>query len=145
MKYTQKEIAGFRREKAEIEEKRAELKKQIANHRESNEDLSDEKLREIQEAVSEVGKRAAELDSILREAELPEQRGDIMGLNVRQKDVNEENYRESAEYRDAFYRSLATKSISEADAAVMAFGKRDAVNGGSVNSGGGYLVPTTTA
>lgn len=144
MKYTQKEIAGFRREKAEIEEKRAELKKQIANHRESNEDLSDEKLREIQEAVSEVGKRAAELDSILREAELPEQRGDIMGLNVRQKDVNEENYRESAEYRDAFYRSLATKSISEADAAVMAFGKRDAVNGGSVNSGGGYLVPTTT-
>lgn len=144
MKYTQKEIAGFRREKAEIEERRAELKKQIANHRESNEDVSDEKLRELQESVSEVGKRAAELDLILRQAEEPQKRGDVMNLKTQTKEINEENYRESQEYRDAFYRSLSAKSISDADAAIMNFGKREGVNGGSINSGGGYLVPTTT-
>lgn len=53
---------------------------------------------------------------------------------------------ESGEYRDAFFRSVASRRVAEADAEIMAFGKREITdfNGDSIHSGASYLIPTTT-
>lgn len=53
---------------------------------------------------------------------------------------------ESGEYRDAFFRSLANRKVSEKDAEIMAYGRRAItdMNGDSVESGAEYLTPKTT-
>lgn len=144
MKYTEKELAGFRREQTDLETKRAELKKKIANHRAAATDVSEDDLNEIEKEIRGLNQRATELGEILKDSENPEKRGNIMKING--KEITNDNYRNSPEYRDAFYRSLASRNIAEGDRDIMDCGKRAVTdfNGGSVTSGGAYLVPTTT-
>lgn len=65
---------------------------------------------------------------------------------MRTNEITEENFRSSARYRDAFYRSFINRSIAPDDAEIMEMGKRAItdMNGGSVTSGAEYLVPQTT-
>lgn len=61
-------------------------------------------------------------------------------------DINSENFRESKQYRDAFFRSFMSGKVAEGDADLMSMGKRAVtdMNGLSVTSGAEYLVPQTT-
>jgi HK97 family phage major capsid protein len=65
---------------------------------------------------------------------------------MKNKELNEENYRSSVKYRDAFFRSFMSGKVAAEDADVMALGKRAVtdMNGLSVTSGAEYLVPQTT-
>lgn len=139
MKLSQKEAAELRREQGEIEERRRELKAKIQNHR----GMSAEELSVEVENLRSMSARFDEITEKLKDAPAPEQR---RFTDVRNNEINEENYRSSSQYRDAFYRSYLNGKISEADAEIMAFGKRAItdMNGGSVASGADYLVPQTT-
>lgn len=137
---TQKEIAELRRRKSELRSKRKELREQLKNHRNaSNEDLSAvaDQLRQVSDEMDDIEDKLAELPD-------NQQRG-AFGL-PRGHEVTEENFRSSAKYRDAFFRSFINRTVSADDAPILEYGKRNItdMNGGSVTSGAGYLVPTTT-
>ncbi|AFQ46269.1 phage major capsid protein [Desulfosporosinus meridiei] len=142
MKLTQKEAAELRREKSELEQKRLELKSKVKNHR----DMSTEDMNEVADNLRSMSERLDEINERLQEAPETEKRGGFMFGKQNHSDLTEENYRSSAKYRDAFYRSYLNGKISEADADIMAFGKRSVtdMNGESVASGAEYLVPQTT-
>jgi len=142
MKLTQKEAAELRREKSEVEQKRLELKSKVKNHR----DMSTEEMNDAADNLRSMSERLDEINEKLQDAPEPEKRGGGFMSKPNANDLTEENYRSSAKYRDAFYRSYLNNKVSESDAEVMAFGKRAItdVNGGSVTSGGEYLVPQTT-
>lgn len=138
---TQKEAAELRREKAELEQRRLTLKAKIKNHR----DMSSEELEGTAEQLNSMSDRMDEINEKLRHAPDPEQRAKLSAPRSGEV-IDETNYRSSEKYRDAFYRSFLAGRVSEADAEVMAFGKRAItdMNGESVTSGAEYLVPQTT-
>lgn len=143
MKLSQKEIAELKREQTELETKRSELKEKCKNHR----DMSAEDLSVAADNLRTVSTRLDEISNQLKDAEVTEKRGGLFMLkDLNGKEINEENYRSSAKYRDAFYRSYLNNSISESDQEIMSLGKRAVtnMNGGSVGSGAEYLVPQTT-
>lgn len=142
MKLTAKEAAQLRREKTELEQKRKALKEKLKNHRS---ELSTDELQASTQEAQQMADRIEEIDEQLEEA--PEgTRGMNLFGSPRNTDVTAENYRSSAKYRDAFFRSFMSGKVAEADSEVMAYGKRAVtdVNGLSVTSGGEYLVPETT-
>lgn len=139
---TQREIAALKREQAELEQKRNELKEKCKNHRSmSADELSKEteNLRTVSAKLDAIGEQLK--DQTLEKREVANMIKDFDG-----KEINQENFRSSAKYRDAFYRSFLNNKVSEADAEVMAMGKRaiTSLNGDSVGSGAEYLVPKTT-
>jgi len=142
MKLTQKEAAEKRREKAQLEQKRIELKAKVKNHR----DMSPEEVSGIADQLRSISDQIDTINEALLDAPEPEHRGAVIPLNHREKEINEENFRSSTQYRDAFFRSFMNKRIAEADAEIMAFGKRAVtdMNGLSVTSGAEYLVPQST-
>lgn len=139
MKLSQKEAAELKREKSELEQKRLTLKEQVKNHRH----MSTEEVANTADQLRNMSERIDEINGMLVDAPEPHQRG---VFNLKNNELTEENYRSSAKYRDAFYRSYLNGKVSDEDSEVMAFGKRAItnVNGGSVTSGGEYLVPQTT-
>jgi HK97 family phage major capsid protein len=142
MKLSQKEIAELKREQTELEAKRSELKEKCKNHRTmSTEDLNGaaENLRTVSTRLDEIGEQLK--DSVV------EKRGGLgMLKDIKGNEINQENFRSSSRYRDAFYRSYLNGKVSEEDSEVLSFGKRSItdMNGGSVTSGADYLVPQTT-
>ena len=140
MELTQRETAELRREKTELEQKRLELKNKVKNHR----DMSVEQLNESVENLRSLSDKLDEINEKLKDAP-DEQRGKLP-MNFKTNEITKENYRSSIKYRDAFYRSFLNSKVSEADAEIMAFGKRAITNmdGESVTSGADYLVPQTT-
>jgi HK97 family phage major capsid protein len=142
MKLSQKEIAELKREQTELEAKRSELKEKCKNHRTmSTEDLNGaaENLRTVSTRLDEIGEQLK--DTVV------EKRGGLgMLKDIKGNEINQENFRSSSKYRDAFYRSYLNGKVSEEDSEVLSFGKRSItdMNGGSVTSGADYLVPQTT-
>jgi HK97 family phage major capsid protein len=143
MKLSQKEIAELKREQTELETKRSELKEKCKNHR----SMSVEELQTETENLRAVSARLDEIAESLKDAPQQEKRG-VLGMikDFNGSEITQENYRSSAKYRDAFYRSYLNNTIAEGDQEVMNLGKRAVtnMNGGSVGSGAEYLVPQTT-
>ena len=137
---TQKEVAELKREKTELEQKRLATKEKVKNHR----GMSTADVDDITKELRTISERIDEINESLVDAPESDKRGFLP--NMKNGDINEENFRSSSKYRDAFYRSYLTNKVSEGDADVMAFGKRAItdMNGGSVTSGAEYLVPQTT-
>lgn len=136
---THKEVAELRREKTELEQKRLEIKEKVKNHR----DMTTDDLSNVTDELNKISERMDEINQKLKDAPKGEERG---FLNMKTNELNEENYRASSKYRDAFFRSFASGKVSEADRDIMAFGKRAItdMNGLSVTAGAEYLVPNTT-
>jgi len=139
MAITQKEAAELKRQKNELEQKRLALKEKVKNHRGASTD-------ELNETADQLRTLSDQIDNIneqLTEAPEDNKRG---LFSQRGGELNEENFRSSAKYRDAFYRSYLNNKISDEDAEIMSYGKRAItdMNGGSVTSGAEYLVPQTT-
>lgn len=138
MALTQKEAAELKRQKGELETKRLALKEKVKNHRgASTEELNEtaDQLRTISEQIDDINEKLADAPA-----------DNKRGLFGRPEEITAENFRSSAKYRDAFYRSHLNGRIAESDAEVMDFGKRAItdMNGGSVTSGAQYIVPQTT-
>ncbi|EKQ50271.1 MULTISPECIES: phage major capsid protein [unclassified Clostridium] len=144
MKLSQKEAAELKREQTELETKRSELKAKCKNHR----DMTVEELNGVTENLRSVSARLDQIQEQLKDAPQVEQRGGLgMLKDLKGNEITEENYRSSAKYRDAFYRSFLNNKVSEEDSEIMAFGKRAAtngMNGDGVTTGSEYLVPETT-
>jgi len=142
MPLSQKEIAELKREQTELETKRSELKEKCKNHR----DMSTEDLNTEVENLRTVSARIDEIGGKLKDEVVEKRGGALMLKDIKGNEITEENYRSSAKYRDAFYRSYLNNKVNESDAEIMAFGKRSItdMNGGSVTSGAEYLVPQTT-
>lgn len=138
---TQKEAAELRREKTDLEQQRLEIKKQCENHREemSTEDMTAKtiELREMSDKIDGINEK-------LKDAPEPEKRGGL--INMKSKEITAENFRSSVQYRDAFFRSFMNGKVGEEDSEILAMGKRAItdMNGLSVTSGAGYLVPQST-
>lgn len=139
--YTHKEIAGFKREVTELEEKRNALKEEIKNKRDA---LATEEITAKTEELRTMNSEIDALNEKLKDAPVESQRGGLHTMKI--KEINEENYRSSAKYRDAFFRSFVAGKVSQEDADIMAYGKRAVtdMNGLSVTAGAEYLVPQTT-
>ena len=143
MKLSQKEVAELKREQTELEQKRSELKEKCKNHR----SMSVEDLQAETENLRSISARLDEITESLKDAPIENKRGVLdMLKDAKGNEITQENYRSSARYRDAFYRSYLNNKVSEADAEILQFGKRAItdMNGGSVTSGAEYLVPQTT-
>ncbi|MFT9496614.1 phage major capsid protein [Anaerosolibacter sp.] len=140
--YTNKEIAQFKRELSEIEVKRNALKEEIKNKRDG---MAAEDIIQKTEELRTLNADIDALNEKLKDAPASEQRGGKF-MNANANEITQENFRSSAQYRDAFFRSFINKGISQQDTEIMEMGKRAItdMNGGSVTSGAGYLVPTTT-
>lgn len=140
MKLSQKETAELKREKADLEQKRLTLKEKVKNHR----NVSAEELNTTADELRSMAERIDEINEKLVDAPETDKRSGL--LNLKSNEINEENYRSTSKYRDAFFRSYLNNRVSEADAEIMSFGKRAItdMNGGSVTSGAEYLVPQTT-
>ncbi|MDP4144155.1 MAG: phage major capsid protein [Bacillota bacterium] len=141
-KLSQKEIADLKREKTELEQKRTELKVKCKNHR----DMSVEDLNGVTENLRTVSTRLDEIDEQLAGQDLNKREVSSFMQDKLGKEINQENYRSTTQYRDAFYRSFLAGKVSESDAEIMSFGKRAVSNGNGdgVASGADYLVPQTT-
>jgi HK97 family phage major capsid protein len=140
---TQKEVAELKREQTELETKRSELKEKCKNHR----GMSEEALGVEVENLRTVSTRLDEIGAQLKDAPQAEKRGGLgMLKDLKGNEITEENYRSTAKYRDAFYRSFLNNKVSEEDSEVMGFGKRAvaSMNGEGVTAGSEYLVPETT-
>ncbi len=141
MKFSNKEIAGFKRELTELKEKRNSLREEIKNKRDgmTPEDITKktEELRGINTSIDDIRDK-------LDEANTETRSGGFEGMKV--DTITKENFRSSDKYREAFYRSFSSRTISNDDSEVMAFGKRAVtdMNGGAVTEGAGYLLPQTT-
>lgn len=137
---TQKEVAELRREKTVLEQKRLELKEKVRNHR----DMSTEDIEGVTDELNRLSERMDEINEKLRNASAQEQRGGMPDMKI--NEVTQENFRSSEKYKEAFFRSLVSRKVSESDAEIMGFGKRAItdMNGGSVTSGANYLIPQTT-
>lgn len=142
MKLSQKEIAELKREQTELEAKRSELKEKCKNHR----DMSVEDLNGAAENLRTVSTRLDAIGEQLKDTVVEKRGGLGMLKDLKGNEITQENYRTSAKYRDAFYRSYLNNKVSEADAEILEFGKRAItdMNGGSATSGAEYLVPQTT-
>lgn len=136
---THKEAAELRREKSELEQKRLELKEKVKNHR----DMTTDEISGIADELKSLSERMDEINETLKDAPSGEERG---LTNMKTNELNQENFRSSQQYRDAFFRSFINGKVSESDADIMAMGKRAItdMNGLSVTSGAEYLVPQTT-
>lgn len=139
--YTQKEIAAFKREISELETQRNALKEEIKNKRDG---MAAKDIAEKTEQLRALNSSIDALSEKIKDAPSTEQRGGLM--NLKANEITQENFRSSVQYRDAFFRSFVNGKVSEADAEVMAMGKRAItdMNGLSVTSGAEYLVPQTT-
>ena len=141
MPLSKKEAAELRREKNELEQKRLALKAKCKNHR----DMSAEDLNDAAEQMRTMSDRVDEINEKLVDAPDENQRR-VMEIPNHANEMNQENYRSSSKYRDAFFRSFMAGKIAEGDSEIMAMGKRAVtdMNGLSVTSGAEYLVPQTT-
>jgi HK97 family phage major capsid protein len=141
MKYSEKELAGFKREMTDLEEKRNALKEEIKNKRDG---MATEEVTVKTEELRSLNASIDALSEKLKDAPASEQRGGLSNMKI--NEINTENYRSSAKYRDAFFRSFVAGKVSAEDADIMAMGKRAVtdMNGLSVTSGAEYLVPQTT-
>lgn len=139
--YTQKEIAAFKRELSDLEAQRNALKEEIKNKRDG---MAAKDITEKTEQLRGLNSSIDALNEKLKDVPAQEQRGGLMNLKV--NEITQENFRSTTQYRDAFFRSFMNGKVAEADAEIMAFGKRAItdMNGLSVTSGAEYLVPQTT-
>lgn len=149
---SQRERAEKVRDKEELEAKREDLKQQLLLHRDKGEALTPDEVKAGQDnlrSLTELEGKITALDEELRTA--PEQepeKGRSMQSMVPVAEINKDNFRSSTQYRDAFFRSLMNKGVAEADRSIMSFGFMERaitdMNGLSITSGAGYLVPKTT-
>jgi len=140
---TQKEIAEANRKRAELKNKRDELRTQLAEKR-AKSDLTDEYLNDTENQLRALALEIGELNEEIADAPAAMRTADIE--NMRSNDVTAENFRNHPAYRDAFYRSISNRKVSSEDAEVMAYGKREItdMNGGAVTGGAGYITPQST-
>lgn len=127
--------------KKTLQQERKELREKLKNHRSTpnanvDVDATTARMFEIND----------EIDTINEDMMAESTRSRFPEGPTAPSQLTSENYRSSDRYRDAFFRSMINRNIAADDAEVMAFGKRaiTSMDGGSVNSGGSYLVPTTT-
>lgn len=141
MKYTEKEAAGFRRELTDLETQRNALKEEIKNKRDG---MATEEITAKTEELRGINASIDALYEKLKDVELPLQRGGFENMKI--NEINAENYRSSAKYRDAFFRSFVSGKVAQEDSEIMGYGKRAVtdMNGLSVTAGAEYLVPQTT-
>lgn len=139
--FTVKELAGFKRELSELETQRNALKEEIKNKRDG---MAAEEITKKTEELRTINSQIDELSEKIKSVPADEQRGGLPSMKI--NEINEENYRSSIKYRDAFFRSFMSGKVADEDKDVMAFGKRAVtdMNGLSVTSGADYLVPQTT-
>ncbi len=140
MKISQKEAAELRREKGDLEKKRQTLKDKAKNHR----NATTGELQKTADELRSIGERIDEINQQLADAPEPNQRGGMQRMKT--NEITEENFRSTAQYRDAFFRSFINRRVAEEDAEILSYGKRviTDMNGGSVSGGAEYLVPKTT-
>lgn len=138
--YSNKQIAEFKRQLSDLEAQRKVLKEECKNKRST---MTSEELVSKTEELRTINEQIDDLRETIESA--PSVRSNNYET-IRSHEITAENYRSSTQYRDAFFRSFANKRVAEADAEIMAFGKRAItdMNGYSVNSGAEYLVPQTT-
>lgn len=136
-----KEAAEFRRQKTELEQQRLELKRKCEQHRST---MNTDELNTNTEQLRSLGDKIDEINEKLADA--PQDPTPSGGARNMHADINQENFRSSSHYRDAFFRSFVSGKIAETDSEIMALGKRAItdMNGLSVTSGAEYLVPQTT-
>lgn len=139
--YTQKEIAGFKREVSELEEKRNALKEEIKNKRDG---MATEEITKKTEDLRSLNVDIDDLNEKIKQGS-QEQRGGVFQM-PKSNEITAENYRSTQQYRDAFFRSFVNGKVAEPDRDIMEYGKRAVtdMNGLSVTSGAEYLVPQTT-
>jgi HK97 family phage major capsid protein len=138
---SQKEAAELRRQKTDLEQQRLELKRKCEQHRSA---MNTDELTTNTEQLRSLGDKIDEINEKLTDA--PQDSTPKGGVRNMRADINQENFRSSDHYRDAFFRSFMSGKVAESDNEVMAFGKRAItdMNGLSVTSGAEYLVPQTT-
>lgn len=138
--YSNKQIAEFKRQLSDLEAQRKVLKEECKNKRST---MTSEELVSKTEELRTINEQIDDLKETLESA--PSVRSNNYEA-VRSHEITAENFRSSTQYRDAFFRSYANKRVAEADAEIMAYGKRAItdMNGYSVTSGAEYLLPQTT-
>lgn len=139
--YTQKEVAEFKRQLSEMETQRNALKEEIKNKRDG---MGAQEITDKTEQLRSMNSSIDALKEKIDAAPEAQVRGGMHTMKI--NELTQENFRSSAQYRDAFFRSFINKSIAQDDMQIMEMGKRaiSDMNGGSVQSGAAYLVPTTT-
>lgn len=143
---TPKEAAGLRREQADLLQQKVALQKEfkplMATATAEQVAAEQDKIQKINDRIDAITEQLA------GEQSAPQPEGGFSLINQTQptQGITKDNFRESGEYRDAFYRSLSLGRVSESDANVLKYGKQaiTSVDGEGVASGGNYLVPTTT-
>ncbi|MHC1694624.1 MAG: hypothetical protein AB9835_04965 [Eubacteriales bacterium] len=98
---TQKAAAELRRNKTALEQQRLEIKKKCEQHRST---MTTEQLSAETENMRSLSEQIDTINEQLKDAPEPDSRGGIfMPTNG---SVTAENFRESIQYRDAFFRSF---------------------------------------
>ena len=141
-----KEEKALRGEVKSLKARRKQLKDELLNHRDVNTDEYNSKMKELRSIEENLDAKQDELDNkteevrgLMIEKNTRDVFGASNGVDAREKVLA------SVEYRDAFFRSLIADRVSEADREIMDYGKRESkMNGGSVQEGGEYLLPTNT-
>lgn len=142
-----KEEKSLRNEVKGLKSKRKKLKDELYNHRDRNSDEYNSKMVELRSIEDEIEQKQEALDTKNEEVRnliIEKNSRDINTLSGNDVDTREKVLA-SAEYRDAFFRSLIANKVAEKDKEVMNYGKRESnMNGGSIQDGGEYLLPKTT-
>lgn len=141
---TPKEAAAMRRERAELAQKKNDINQAFEPLKAS---ATTEQIHAEIEKLKPINERIAEIDQQLLNEAPQQQNGGLFNImNEQVQQINKDNFRQSAEYRDAFYRSLSLGRIAESDAEILKYGKQAITDAGGdgVASGANYLVPTST-
>ncbi len=150
---SQREKAEKLRDKEGLEVQREALKVQLEMHRDKGEGITAEELEQTKRDMAtftELNEKIRGLEEELKDA--PEANTEI-GRNVQTMASGMERAKittESPEYRMAFYRTIQNKGkASDSDRAILDEAMTECraitdMNGGGVNSGADYLLPTAT-
>ena len=147
---SQRDRAEKLRDKEELEAQRDALKEKLVMHRDKGEDMTAEQLEESKRDLSAFAELETRIKGLGTEIEAtPESNPEIGGISrTMNAEINKDNFRASAQYRDAFYRSLRDRSVSAEDKVILEPGLQQRaitdMNGLSITSGAAYLVPETT-
>lgn len=142
----QREAAEMERDRTELEKKREALKLQVQMHRDKGEEAPIEELEAMTREAAEINGQIEAITEELRTVTKPNP--EIGGqIPTMVNEINKDNFRASREYKDAFFRSLINRGISQEDKPLMDLGFHRTITSYDTNgntTGGAYLVPETT-
>lgn len=141
----QKEAAEKRREKVELEAKRAALKITVDQHRAANDAKPEELERTLAEAT-EIDEKLRGLELELQAAPSPTDIGGTLNRMVDNTVMSKSQFRGTQQYKDAFFGALAN-GMNDVYRGILDQGQERVItdlNTGSITSGSAYLMPTTT-